>query len=89
MKRPNRIDWMNDDDLKCAIMGAMGFSSQYISEETGLSSGQIQYRLNKGSIKRKDYRNGKSDMAARVIERMTPGSGRVIRQTLNLNAKKG
>lgn len=36
----------------------MGKSSRYISGETGLSQGQIRYRLNKFEIKLSDYRNG-------------------------------
>lgn len=84
---PRRVQWTSDEDLQCAIMGAMGFSTKFIGEQTGLSPCQISYRLKKGSIKRADYRNGDSAMAQRVIEKMTPPSGRSIREQLNLEGK--
>jgi hypothetical protein len=80
------VTWSSDEDLQCAILGALGFSTQYIMEQTGLSACQISYRLRKGTIKRADYRNGTSDMAQRVMERVVP-SKQGIKQVLNLGAK--
>lgn len=82
-KKPIRVKWQSDEDLQCAILGAMGFSTKFIGETTGLSNCQITYRLSKGRIKRADYRNGESEMAQRIIDRMTPGKS-AIRSTLNL-----
>lgn len=84
---PKRVNWTSDEDLQCAILGALGFSTKYIGEQTGLTNCQITYRLGKGSIKRKDYRNGESDMAQRVIQRAMPNRPADIRSTLNLKAK--
>lgn len=85
--KPRPVNWTSDEDLKAAIMGAMGFSTKFISEETGLTPCQIGYRLNKASIKRASYRNGQNEMAQRVIERAMPGRSRDIRETLNLKTK--
>ena len=78
------VNWTSDDDLKAAIMAAMGFSTKFICDETGLSPCQVTYRLRKANIRRATYRNGESDMAQRVIERAMPGRPRDIRDTLNL-----
>jgi len=85
--RPMRVNWASDEDLQCAILGAMGFSTRFIGEQTGLSPCQISYRLSKGRIKRADYRNGESEMAQRVMDQVAPKSGKVIRETLNLEGK--
>jgi ABC-type hemin transport system substrate-binding protein len=38
-----------------------------IAEETGMSPGQVLYRLKQAGVKRKDYRNGSSGMAKIVL----------------------
>lgn len=81
--RRKLVNWSSDEDLQCAILAALGFSTQHIMEQTGLSAGQISYRLRKGVIKRADYRNGTSAMAQRVMENVIP-SNKVIKSTLNL-----
>ena len=57
-----------DRDREAARLGEKGFSTQYITQETGLSSSQVQYRLNKAGIKRADFRNGLT-IAARKVAR--------------------
>jgi hypothetical protein len=47
-------------------LGSFGLSTQAISEATGLSPGQVLYRLKKGHVLRRDYRNGKSRFALNV-----------------------
>ena len=81
--RPMRVNWTSDEDLQCAILASLGFSTRYIMQETGLSACQVSYRLGKGKIKRKDYRDGESDMAKRVVERVIPGK-RQIKEVLHL-----
>ena len=81
--KSKHITWQADEDLKCMILASLGFSTQYIMAQTGLSAGQIGYRLKKGSLKRAHYRNGESEMAQRVIERVVPNNNG-IRQALNL-----
>lgn len=86
--KPKRVTWTTDEELQCAILGALGFSTKFIAEQTGLSFCQISYRLNKGKIKRADYRNGESEMAQRVIQRAIPARNSEVRQALNLKEVK-
>lgn len=69
LDQPKRaVDFHNNvSDFKCALLGAMGFSTQFITEKTGLSGSQIVYRLNKAGVKRTDYRNGKGKVARFVL----------------------
>ena len=58
------VDLQNSHvDHQCALLGAFGYSTNYIASKTGLSKGQVQYRLTMGDIKRKDIRNGESPFA--------------------------
>lgn len=82
------VNWTSNEDLQCAILGAIGFSTKFIAEKTGLTPCQIGYRLNKGRIKRADYRNGQSDMAEMVMDRVVPNTPRAIRSTLDLKVKQ-
>lgn len=68
--KPIRVRWTRDDELRCALLASMGFSTRYIVAETGLTPCQVSYRLNKARIKRADYRNGESDMAQLILHRM-------------------
>lgn len=81
--KPIRVTWTNDDELRCAILAGMGFSTKFIMAETGLTACQITYRLHKATIKRADYRNGESAMAERMLG-YVPASKQAIRGILNL-----
>lgn len=87
MTKPLRVNWTSDEDLRCAILAGLGFSTQFIMEETGLTASQISYRLKKGQLKRADYRNGESAIAQRVMERVIPASGKAIRDMTGLEGK--
>lgn len=82
--KPLRVHWTSDEDLQCAILAALGFSTQMIAERTGLTNSQITYRLKKAAIKRADYRNGESAMAQRVLERSIPQRNTQVRDILQL-----
>jgi len=82
--KPKRVTWSTDEELECAILGALGFSTKFIMERTGLTHCQVGYRLNKGSIKRADYRNGQSEMAERVLNRSIPSRKSEVRNILHL-----
>lgn len=86
--KPRRVTWTSDEELQCAILGSMGFSTRFIQEKTGLTPCQVSYRLNKASIKRRDYRNGESAMAQRVMERVVPARAATIRDMLELKEIK-
>lgn len=57
----------NPHDFLACLLGSCGFSTELIARKTHLTPGQIQYRLNKGGISRKDYRNGRSMIAQRIL----------------------
>jgi len=44
------------------MLASLGFSARLIESRTGLSNGQVAYRLRMGAIKRQDYRNGDSQL---------------------------
>ncbi len=82
-----RVTWTSDEELRCAILGGMGFSTKMICEQTGLTPCQVSYRLHKGNIKRKDYRDGHSDVAHRVMNTI-PQNKKIIRDLLDLEVIK-
>jgi hypothetical protein len=65
--RKTRINFFAGADLHCCRLGSMGFGTRAIAEATGLSEGQVGYRLRLGQIKRSDYRNGKSAVAQKLL----------------------
>jgi hypothetical protein len=85
--RPKRVTWTSDDDLQCAILAGMGFSTKMIMACTHLTICQISYRLKKGGIYRRDYRDGTSDVAHRMLGAV-PKSKQSIRNLLKLEVIK-
>jgi hypothetical protein len=62
------VDFVNNKhDIQCAIMGRLGLSTKFIKERTGLTPCQVGYRLNKKSIKRADFRNGRDPIVERLL----------------------
>lgn len=71
-----RIGLLSDpDDYHVCLLASLGMTYDVISRQTGLSKGQISYRLRKANYKRVgheriasvNYRNGTSKAAAAVI----------------------
>lgn len=62
-----RVNLLHGEDFHCALLASLGFSTSLIQSRTGLSAGQIAYRLRMGAIKRQDYRNGESPLADRIL----------------------
>lgn len=59
-----KVDFLNEpSDFEVLILGSLGLSTTYISGVTGLTPGQVEYRLRLGGIKRSEYRNGRSKTA--------------------------
>lgn len=67
--RPRPVSLLDGQDFTCALYGSLGFSSRFIIQATGLTTSQIAYRLRRGRIRRTDYRNGESPMAAVILRR--------------------
>ena len=57
----------NRADMEVALMGALGFGTDYIAARTGLTHCQVLYRLGKAKICRVEYRNGDSQLARQVF----------------------
>jgi hypothetical protein len=49
-----RVNLICGEDFHCVMLAGLGFSSRLIQIRSGLSSGQIGYRLRIGSNKRQD-----------------------------------
>lgn len=57
----------NPADLRVLILGSLGFSTEFIRRHTRLTESQIGYRLQKGGVRRVDYRNGQSPVCNMVL----------------------
>lgn len=67
--RARSVDFFQEaEDFECAMLGSLGFATNYIMEQTGLSFGQVIYRLGKAGIRRMDFRHGKTAMARFLID---------------------
>lgn len=86
--KPMRVQWASGEDINCAILAGMGFSTKMIMEQTGLTACQISYRLHKGRIFRRDYRDGNSDVAQRMMNTANRMTHKEIRGLLKLELIK-
>ena len=85
------------DDYHCVLLASLGMSYKVISQQTGLSFGQIAYRLRRANHGRENgkrlsaanYRNGSSDTAKEVVSLASKRVSRLIipelRQTLAID----
>ena len=63
-----RISWAgNGTAFETLLLGSLGFSAKFIGGKTRLSNGQVYYRLKKGDVHIKDYRDGKGPGAQQVM----------------------
>lgn len=56
----------NTQDHLCVILALRGRSNRAIIQKTGLSPGQIHYRLKLFDVKRMEYRDGTSPFAVKI-----------------------
>jgi len=84
----NTITYDADADFKCLMLGKFGFSSRGIGSRTGLSMGQVNYRLKQLGIKRKPYRDGDSEEAQKVIAAVAPSVEEALRRDVAAFFKK-
>lgn len=80
--RRHYVDFHKPDDFDCALYAAYGMSTDFIVRKTGLSPGQVSYRLRKASIKRKSVRNGDGYMED-VIRQSRGVMARALRTDLD------
>lgn len=76
-----RIEYYQATNRQCVFLGASGFSHKLIAAQTGLSLGQVKYRLKKTHTKVRDYRNGKGPVAQFVLSEVE--KQKVIRLNIN------
>lgn len=57
-----------ETDIRCVLLARLGFSHKHIIAQTGLNTGQIQYRLTRLGVRINDYRNGHSELAQRITK---------------------
>lgn len=81
-KSRHKITFLDDDDLFVAFLGEVGWHSRAIAERTNMTECQVNYRLHKANIKRKDYRNGESKTSELVIDKCAPQVTRDLRSDL-------
>ena len=86
--------WINllgdPHDYHVVLLASMGMSYQVISQQTGLTKGQIAYRLQRANAHRKpgerisahNYRNGISDASRVVIRLASKRVGQLIQPAL-------
>ena len=63
-----RIAW-GSRDRQAVMLASWGFSNAFIEEKTGLSPGQIGYRMKQLGMRtsRRDYRNGNGEAATLLL----------------------
>ncbi len=64
----HRIVFTANDDIECALRALLGQSTRAIEAATGLSGGQVNYRVHKAGINRWDFRNGQTHLANQVLK---------------------
>ena len=77
-----RINYNATENFLCCRLALLGFSTKLIMRKCSLSKSQVLYRLNKTGIRRWDYRNGESEIAAFVIQKTKDATKRELEQRL-------
>ncbi len=78
---PRRVSFFQfESDLQCPLLAAIGLSTAAIADITGLTVGQVMYRIMKfeGAVRRsgeqtsrRKYRDGKGEIATALIDSVT------------------
>ncbi len=77
------VDFFTEQsDFEVALLGSLGFGTDYIAAKTGLSAGQVVYRLHKAHVKRSDYRAGTSPVARAMLQNAKRLSAPLVRREL-------
>ena len=63
-----RVAFGLKENKDCLTLADLGFSYDTISFKTGLTTGQVSYRLQKTGKKTRDYRNGIGDGAKMIFK---------------------
>ena len=69
--QPRVVDLVSDPlDFKCCLLASFGQTTRSIAANTGLSEGQVTYRLGKAKevVDRHGFRNGTSGVIVRLLK---------------------
>lgn len=55
------------EDIQCLLLAKLGISVKAIAQQTRLTPSQVVYRCSMAGLKLRDYRDGTSEFAQRVI----------------------
>lgn len=84
--QPRMVDVVEDEtDNLCCFLGAMGQATDVIVKELGLTKHQVTYRLQKGGVRRIDWRNGTSPVYKKVMEIAANKARRTMTAAIQLN----
>lgn len=93
-----RVDFhIHANDFKCALLASLGWTTAAIMEETDLTQGQVQYRINKFEEGRKrgalthraSYRQGTSPIARSVVNMFIRRESRVNKLVVRTLDQRG
>jgi len=77
------------EDFNCMVLASMGLSDEAIQNATGLTFGQIHYRLRKAApatvgqhLTRRDFRRGRSPLARIIVNQAARFVQRPLTQSL-------
>jgi len=56
------------EDFDCLMLASLGIGANAIASYTGLTRAQVYYRLEKGGVKIRDYREGRGPFAGMVFQ---------------------
>lgn len=78
-----------DEDFNCILLATIGLADEAIMDATGLSIGQIHYRLRKAKgalvdahLTRREFRRGRSPFARMLVSRASHFVNNRLAQTL-------
>jgi hypothetical protein len=69
-----RITWQDPNDVRALVIASMGFTNHLVKHYSGLSDGQIYYRLKLAGMtkNRQQFRNGEGPYAKEFIRVAAP-----------------
>jgi hypothetical protein len=65
-------------DFDCLMLAEFGMTLKTIAGYTGLTKGQVSYRLRKANVKVQDFRNGRGPYAAMVFQYLNKPASRQL-----------
>lgn len=74
------------EDFDCCLLASFGIKARVIAEYTGLSLGQVTYRLQQNKIKISDFREGHGPYARMVFEYLDRRAANQLTQNLRRQA---